>query len=421
MKHTGWRKPTLETGVVRVRSQTGESRNLTKGQCLASAKRVGIQLGLRAADLLLLDMLVAFSQEQDWETGHRPIVWPSNDLLTARTGFSRSALKRHVRKLAEFGLISFVDSPNGKRWGRRDADGHIVEAYGIELTPMRDRVEEFDALEKTYRAETALIARVRRQITTARRDLRAFIEAARLSVPDGPWDRLSVLLDRLLARLPNSIKSADRLARVLYWLRRIQCFASAVLRTPTKASQTQHQPDPSGPENEPHILTTNQLVLVKSTPTPSHHPVDKCSSDRDHTRKHNLPYEPDIDSILHACPDVVTWIRHLGYPIRRHEDILAAIGRLLPMIGIRDNTWHMVSKNLDRLSAAATIALVFQKTCMGAISFPDRYLRELSRRAELGELRIAASIAGLLKARPISNASTLGSATFHQPCGEQIA
>ncbi|PTQ63004.1 replication protein C-like, partial [Celeribacter persicus] len=67
---------------------------------------------------MLLDTLGAFTQAQDWEEGQRPIVWASNAYLMEQTGVSLSALKRHARRLAEIGVISFQDSPNGKRWGR---------------------------------------------------------------------------------------------------------------------------------------------------------------------------------------------------------------------------------------------------------------------------------------------------------------
>ena len=35
-----------------------------------------------------------------------------------QVGFSLAALKRHIRKLIEAGIISMKDSPNGKRWGK---------------------------------------------------------------------------------------------------------------------------------------------------------------------------------------------------------------------------------------------------------------------------------------------------------------
>ena len=76
-------------------------------------------------------------------------------------------------RLVELGVISFQDSPNGKRWGRRDADGRIVEAYGFDLSPLSARVEEFEELHAELQAERELCQRLKRQITVARRMIRA--------------------------------------------------------------------------------------------------------------------------------------------------------------------------------------------------------------------------------------------------------
>jgi len=136
---TGWRKATTALMQAEHLSNLGKDAAVEKGRAVVAVKRVGAHLGLKAADLLLLDTLCAFSQKQDWEAGQCPIVWPSNALLMEQTGLSLSSVKRHARKLVEAGLIAYRDSPNGKRWGRRDKDGLIVEAYGFDLSPMAAR------------------------------------------------------------------------------------------------------------------------------------------------------------------------------------------------------------------------------------------------------------------------------------------
>lgn len=125
MKHTGWRKPTPGLGIAEQLAQAGEQVAVPKTRAFVAVKRVGAYIGLKAGDMMLLDTLGAFTQTQDWEEGQRPIVWASNAYLMEQTGFSLSALKRHARRLAEIGVISFQDSPNGKRWGRRDAEGAL--------------------------------------------------------------------------------------------------------------------------------------------------------------------------------------------------------------------------------------------------------------------------------------------------------
>ena len=149
---SGWRKATAGLAVAEQHAQAGERTAVPKTQAFVAVKRVGAHIGLKAGDMMLLDTLGAFTQAQDWEEGQRPIVWASNAYLMEQTGFSLSALKRHARRLAEIGVIAFRDSPNGKRWGHRDAEGRIIEAYGFDLSPLSARVEEFQQLHAELKA-----------------------------------------------------------------------------------------------------------------------------------------------------------------------------------------------------------------------------------------------------------------------------
>ena len=133
MAQTGWRKPT--PGLVHADrlAQCGEQSAIPKSRAITAVKKISAAIGLKSQDMVLLDIFGAITQAQDWEKGRRPIIWPSNNMLMEQTGFSLSTLQRHVRKLCDAGVISIAESPNGKRWGRRDKDGVIIEAYGIDL------------------------------------------------------------------------------------------------------------------------------------------------------------------------------------------------------------------------------------------------------------------------------------------------
>ena len=52
-------------------------------------------------------------------------------------GLSATQVKAINRGLIEPGLITMRDSPNGKRYGKRERQGRIVEAYGFDLSPDR--------------------------------------------------------------------------------------------------------------------------------------------------------------------------------------------------------------------------------------------------------------------------------------------
>ena len=58
------------------------------------------------------------------------------------------------------------DGPNGKRYGRRhEKTGHIIKAYGFDLSSIAIRHREFMRLAEEGRAERAAMGRLRRRLT----------------------------------------------------------------------------------------------------------------------------------------------------------------------------------------------------------------------------------------------------------------
>ncbi|MGC1503601.1 MAG: plasmid replication protein RepC, partial [Sulfitobacter sp.] len=225
MTQSGWRKPTPELLQAERFAEVGEQMSIPKTRAIVATKKVAAVIGLKSQDLLLLDTFGAVTQSQDWEQGRRPIVWASNHFLMQQTGFSLATLRRHVRRLCEVGVLSMKDSPNGKRWGRRDADGVIVEAYGFDLGPMAARAEEFEALYAHLQAERALCATLRNAITVTRRMIRAKIEKALEAGLRGPWTNLQGAFRELLESLPARSERAGGLES---YLDRIRAFSASV-------------------------------------------------------------------------------------------------------------------------------------------------------------------------------------------------
>ena len=91
------------------------------GQVLAALKAAAPRLGLAPRLVHAIDWLFKFTQPQDWGRGGRPIVWPSASMQQEALGLSESRVKATNRALIEAGLITMKDSPNGKRYGKRDS------------------------------------------------------------------------------------------------------------------------------------------------------------------------------------------------------------------------------------------------------------------------------------------------------------
>ena len=109
-------------------SQEGQGAT-RPGQVLAAFKAAAPHLGLSARLVHAIDWLFTFTQPQDWLAGSRPIVWPSSALQREALGLGSSQVKAINRHLVELGLITMKDSPNGKRYGKRDGKGRIVSLW----------------------------------------------------------------------------------------------------------------------------------------------------------------------------------------------------------------------------------------------------------------------------------------------------
>jgi replication initiation protein RepC len=331
-------------------------------------------------------------------------------------------LKRHARRLAEAGVIAFRDSPNGKRWGRRDADGVIVEAYGFDLAPLSARVEEFEQLHMELQAERDLCQRLKRQITVSRRMIRAQIETALTGGYTGPWTQLSNHFEALLGKLPRRHTASEALERLLAWFKELQMRVeqaflreSEVLEVVDNAeidtvevSEVTHKLDPTGVNNEPHILITKQL-----------NPVTCNSSEKEEAAgvAPNAPPEEQIDreleewvaetrklrgaaldlaTVMQACPEFASWARNMGGYVKDWSDLYRMAGQLRPMIGISEHAWHVAQDRLGKQVATAAFVLVFEKHNAGEVASPGGYLRGMVEKAGAGELHLERSFYGRL-------------------------
>lgn len=423
MNNQGWRKPTPGLGVAEQHAQVGERVSIPKSQAILATKRIAAHLGLKASDVMLLDTLGAFTKPQDWEEGRRPIVWASNAYLMEQTGFSLSALKRHARRLVDFGVISFKDSPNGKRWGHRDKDGYIVEAYGYDLAPLAARAHEFEVLFDHIKAERQLSQRLKRQITIVRRAVRAKIETALSQALSGPWSAFRDVFDTLIRKLPGSPASSEQLLSVLNLFKdlqkRVERYFSAGeivvdvdndVETIPNIPVTCHKLNPRGTVIEPHILTTKQPNPVKCNPseTEDAEPTALQTEPQVHVAQEvelgeTKPVRPDktdldIAVVMQACPEFAEMARNLGGYIKDWNELHRIAGQVRPMVGVSEHAWGVAQEALGPQAAAAAMALIFDKFSDGDVASPGGYLRGIVDKAGVGELYLERSFFGRLSA-----------------------
>ena len=165
-------------GTLKAAERFGGIQETTPGQVLAAFKAAAPHLGYRPGVVHAVDWLFRFTQGTDWQPGTRPVVWPSAAMQQAELSLGESQVKKLNRQLIELGLVAMKDSPNGKRYGRRGPKGRIIEAYGFDLSPLADRLAEFQAVAEEAREIRTRIQALRRRTTIARNGMRQIIETA---------------------------------------------------------------------------------------------------------------------------------------------------------------------------------------------------------------------------------------------------
>lgn len=104
-------------------------------------QEVAGDLGLKDRHIRVLTALASFVRE--FTSDNRPVVFASNEALSKRAaGMPVPTLQRTLRQLCGLNLVKRNLSPNGKRYPHRGANGTIVEAFGIDLSPLLRQATE---------------------------------------------------------------------------------------------------------------------------------------------------------------------------------------------------------------------------------------------------------------------------------------
>jgi len=409
------------------------------GQLLAAFKAAAPSLSLAPRLVHAIDWLFKFTQPQDWGRGGHPIVWPSASLQQDAFGLSATRVKALNRELIDAGLVTMRDSPNGKRYGRRDPKTRlIVEAYGFDLSPIAARHAEFVQLADEAKAERAEMGRLRRRATIARNGIAQILEtAAEYGFAGDEWANL-LRESRDITRSLKTIERIEEMAFGVEGLERRQRQAREQLETLladlAAASSKTVNPDPKGAENGPHQYTYKpNLYPEQDTVVAS----KVCRSDRGEAEAEpktpvqpqerqdtawefragqgrDKPDRPDSGTVMRISTDELTVLAprlrtYLKSPTPAWPDIVDAADWLRGEIGVSKSLWGEACITMGREQAAIAVAIVSAKPAEHFRSTPGGYFHGMVAKAKAGELNLARTVWGLRQARS-PNSHRLGGA-----------
>ena len=369
----------------------GLPEGVSKAMLLDRFERAAPRLGLGDGLVRLIRALVRVTQEQDWTGGvHRPIAWPSNDMLGEELQRSRTVVQGLIRAAVKAGLVHMRDSGNGKRYGYRGDQGEIVEAYGFDLSPLAVRWDEFADLAAARGLENAQRRRLRRKVGEIRREIRTFCADA---IERG-WQGYDWVLAvrRASGRLPRS----PGLAELMALEDEFGALLAAVDRA-WMAARKSDESEPTGPENRAQYEPTTDPIAETAT-----YPAwrDAVVADR--------PGEPpDVEDpaplvneeviplslVLEAVPEI---LHHLDDPAGAGwEELVEAAYKVALMLGVNLSAWREARGSLGRNRAAIAVATILARWRAGEVKSAGGYLRAMCERERTGDLHLLPSLYGL--------------------------
>ncbi|MBY5571044.1 replication initiation protein RepC [Rhizobium leguminosarum] len=376
-------------------------------------------LGVTDRALTVLDALLTFYPDDEISEEKGLIVFPSNAQLSLRArGMTPATLRRHLAVLVEAGLILRKDSPNGKRYARRDRAGAIGEAFGFSVAPLLARAVEIESLAAQAVADRELLRVTRERLTVCRRDISKLIAAALDEGVSGNWEGISAMFRALLARIPR-VATAEDLAPLLDEMGLLRAEIINMLERRIKAkkidaneSQIEHHKQNSNPESpyelEPSFDTKQgEKTAADNDPNagplsaerrlkqqkPSGGRSNRAGGAADPGAGPGLKSFP-LGLVLQACPSILDY--GPGGSIGNWRDLMSAAVVVRSMLGVSPSAYEEACSGMGPENAATVIACILERG--GHINSPGGYLRDLTRRTERGEFAIGPMLMALVRA-----------------------
>ncbi|MBX4949185.1 replication initiation protein RepC [Rhizobium binae] len=367
-------------------------------------------LGIGDRALAVLNALLSFYPKNELAQGNGLIVFPSNIQLSLRTnGMAEQTVRRHLAALVEAGLLVRKDSPNGKRYVRRDRAGEVDEAFGFSLAPLLARAEEIEQLAAAVMAERLHVQRLRERITLCRRDIAKLIEAAVEEEIPGDWQGLYSEFRDLIEGLPRS----PTVAQLELLLDELEVQRADILnRLEIRIKSTKQRGNADYIER--HIQNSNPESIIEFEP--GFETKRGAMAEQDNDRGGVTPEkgrgeaeqsrQPGVRNdggglksfplglVLQACPEILAY--GPDGVIRNWRDLMAAAVIVRSMLGVSPSAYEEAANVMGPENAATVMACILERG--GHINSAGGYLRGLTRRSEKGEFAIGPMLMARLRA-----------------------
>jgi replication initiation protein RepC len=345
-------------------------------------------LGLRDRALSVLNALLSFYPETNLVDGNKLVVFPSNAQLSTRAnGIAGTTLRENLAVLVNAGIIHRKDSPNGKRYARKDRAGDLQDAFGFSLAPLLARSEELARLAQQAAADRQHLKVIKEKISLCRRDIRKILTAAMEEGASGDWGKIEAHYVGVVAQISKA-RTADALSGILDEL-------SMLFEETLNALENQLNSEKSDTNDDverQHIQNSNTESIHESEPSSEKEQGGKSSQA---IRQSNEAIKAfPLGLVLRACPEVTLY--GPNGTISSWRELMSAAITVRSMLGVSPSAYQDACDTMGPEMAAAAMACILERG--GHISSAGGYLRDLTRRAEKGEFSLGPMLMALVRA-----------------------
>ncbi|TXR49477.1 plasmid replication protein RepC [Phyllobacterium endophyticum] len=367
-----------------------EGKNVDKWQLyrwLCEAKSI---VGVRDRSLAVLNALLSFLPDDELSEDNGLVVFPSNIQLSLRAhGMAPATLRRHLAMLVECGLITRKDSPNGKRYSRKDRAGEITDAFGFSLAPLLARAEELQNAAASVRASAMALRLIRERMTLHRRDIAKLIEIAVAQDIPGHWADVWIRFRAVVDAIPRRATIAalepflcelavlhEEVAKALENHVNTQ---NASANESNNERQQQNSHTDTIVNSEPRIRTDQEATLKQ---------VQKAQKEK--KKVTNYP----LSMVMKACPEIADYaINGIG----GWSDLIRTATQVRGYLGISPSTYNDAVTVLGIQETAIVIACMLRR--IQSINSAGAYLRTLTDKARAGEFSVGQMLMAALRSK----------------------
>ncbi|MCD2174331.1 plasmid replication protein RepC [Rhizobium sp. C4] len=353
-----------------------------KWQLLRALTEAKSAYGLSDRSIAVLEALLSFHPERLLDGSKPLIVFPSNQQLSLRArGMSPATIRRHIATLVEAGLIFRRDSPNGKRYCRRDAHGAPQDMFGFDLAPLGLAADAIHAQAERIRGEERRRQGLRGEVTLHLRDIAKLLQAALNEGRAGDWEHFEARLEALSGRVGRNAtiealtERRDGLLRLRAELE--NAYVETISAAELSASVHQFEHHIQNPESD---QTHESAMKIREE-------IDQTATDDAGEKAEAAGKQSretiSLSRILTACPQIADYSRN---GIGNWADFMGAVVLVRAMLRISPAAWNTACAAMGEIQAAIAVAAILERA--EHIRAPGGYLRALASKALSGKFAL---------------------------------